>query len=280
MRDGRLKGKVAYITGAARGIGRAQAVRMAEEGADLIIVDLGATGADVHYKLASQSDLVETGRQIQAAGGRALIRTADVRNPAALAAAADDGVREFGRLDIVSANAGIHSFGNALDMSEQTWRDMIDINLTGVFNTIRATVPHIRAGGRGGSVVITSSVAGLRPYAELSHYTASKHGVIGFARSLALELAPESIRVNTVNPTGVATDMILSPTAIELAGSHLAPEDRTVEGVGRMFQAMQALPVPWIEAVDVANATVFLVSDEARYITGIALPVDAGGLLK
>ncbi len=277
---GRVEGKVAFITGAARGIGRSQALRLAEEGADIIVVDIDQRTESVPYELSSAADLAETARQVEELGRRVVVRTADVRDPETLKAAADDGVAELGRLDIVSANAGIVSYGTAIDMPDGMWRDMIDINLTGVWNTVRATVPHIRAGGRGGSIVVTSSVAGLRPYEDLSHYAAAKHGVMGFARSLALELAPELIRVNTVNPGGVATGMIHNAETYALFAPELQEKERTAEAIRSSFQADNALPIPWVEPIDVANAMLFLVSEEARYITGIALPIDGGGLLK
>lgn len=277
---GRLDGKVAFVTGAARGIGSSQAVRFAEEGADVILVDIARRIGNLPYDLASEDDLDATARQIRQLGRRVRTYTADVRDVEALRAAADGGVADLGRLDVVAASAGIISYGTAVELPEELWRQALDVNLTGVWNTVRATVPHLRTGGRGGSVVLTSSVAGLRAYPDHPHYVASKHGLMGLARALALELGPESIRVNVVNPGGVATEMIHNPQTFALFAPDVPEAERDETTLAPSFQEGNALPVPWVEPIDVANATLFLVSDEARYITGIALPVDAGALLK
>jgi (+)-trans-carveol dehydrogenase len=276
--SGRLEGKVALVTGAARGQGRSHAIRLAEEGADIIAVDICAQVDSVPYAMATPDDLAETAREVEALDRRIVASEADVRDYGALAQAVDAGVAELGRLDVVSANAGISSYGPAVEIEEQMWRDMIDTNLTGVWHTVKATVPHIRAGGHGGSIILTSSAAGLMAYPMLAHYTAAKHGVVGLMRTLALELAPEMIRVNTVNPTAVDTPMVQNqPTYTLFMGGK---EDATKEEAAVAFQELNALPIPWVEAVDISNAVVFLASDEARYITGVTLPVDAGTLIK
>jgi (+)-trans-carveol dehydrogenase len=187
-------------------------------------------------------------------------------------------VAQLGRLDIVSANAGIVSYGTLDDITEQTWQDMIDINLTGVWRTVRASLPHIRAGGRGGSIILTSSTAGLMAYPGIGHYTAAKHGVVGLMRTLALELAPEMIRVNSVHPTSVNTDMVNNEATYKLFVPGV--ENPTTEQFAEVSTQMQALPIPWVEPVDISNALLFLASDEGRYITGVALPVDAGVIIK
>ena len=202
-----------------------------------------------------------------------------MRDPDALTAALDDGVRQLGRLDIVSANAGIVSFGRVEDLTEPTWRDMIDVNLTGVWHTVKAAIPHLRAAG-GGSIVITSSGAGLKGLPNTGHYTAAKHGVVGLMRTLANELAPDMIRVNTVHPGSVDTTMIQNQATYHLFLPDHDAGQITHEEVMPAFQATNALPIPWVESIDISNAVLFLASDEARYITGVTLPVDAGVLIK
>jgi (+)-trans-carveol dehydrogenase len=276
--SGRVEGKVALVTGAARGQGRSHALRLAQEGADIIAVDLCAQVDSVPYEMATPGALAETVRQVETLDRRIVAREADVREFAALAQIVTAATTELGRLDIVVANAGISSFSPAVEMDEQVWRDMIDVNLTGVWQTVKAAVPHIRAGGRGGSIVLTSSVAGLKPYANVAHYVAAKHGVIGLMKTLALELASDMIRVNTVNPTQVPTPMIMNDPTKEVFVPDVV--DPTDEHLAQASQALQVLPIPWVEAVDVSNAILFLSSDEARYITGVALPIDAGALIK
>ena len=273
---GRLENKVAFITGAARGQGRSHAVRLAQEGADIIAVDLCAQVDSVPYPMATPDDLAETVRQVEALDRRIVASQADVRDLAALQTAVDAGVAELGRLDIVSANAGIASFGAADELGDEAWRDMIDTNLTGVWHTARAAIPHVKAGGRGGSIVLTSSAAGLMAYPGIAHYVSAKHGVVGLMRTLALELAPDMIRVNSLHPTQVDTPMIMNDATKQL----FVPDDLTDEKFVEVSQEMNALPIPWVEAVDISNALLFLASDEARYITGVALPVDAGAVIK
>jgi SDR family mycofactocin-dependent oxidoreductase len=207
---GQLDGKVAFITGAARGQGRSHAITLAREGADIIAVDLCRQAQSVPYPMATPDDLAETVKEVEALDRRIIASQADIRDLAALTEAVDHGVAELGRLDIVLANAGISSMAPTLEMDEATWTEMIDINLTGQWKTIKAAVPHIVEGGRGGSVVITSSLAAITTNENIAHYTAAKHGLIGLMRVLAKELAPHNIRVNTLHPTTVATPMILN----------------------------------------------------------------------
>jgi (+)-trans-carveol dehydrogenase len=277
---GRVEGKVAFVTGAARGQGRSHALRLAEEGADIIAVDIAGQIDTVPYAMATPDDLAETVKEVEALDRRIVATQADVRDYGAVKAALDDGVAQLGRLDIVAANAGIFSFGKADVLEEQTWQDMIDVNLTGVWHAVKAAIPHLKAGGQGGSIVLTSSTAGLMPFENMAHYTAAKHGVVGLMRVLAVELAPDFIRANSVHPTSVNTDMIHNDATYELFSPDLTPEQRTKEVLGERFQTLNALPIKWVEPRDISNAVLFLASDEARYITGITLPVDAGSLIK
>jgi (+)-trans-carveol dehydrogenase len=273
-----LQGKVALITGAARGQGRRHAIALAQQGVDIIAVDRCSDVGTVPYPLATKEDLAETVRQVEALDRRIVATEADVRDSAALTAAVDDGVAQLGRLDIVSANAGILSFGTADQLSDESWEDMIGVNLTGVWKTCRAAIPHIVAGGRGGTIVLTSSVAGLKAYGGLPHYVAAKHGVVGLMKAMANELAPQNIRVNSINPTQVDTDMVQNEAMYKLWSPDEAHPTR--EMFGAKSRATGLLPVDWVEVDDISNALIFLVSDMGRYITGIALPVDAGVLAR
>ena len=276
---GRVEGKVAFITGAARGQGRSHAIRLAEEGADIIAVDLCAQVDTVPYPMATPEDLDQTVKAVEALDRRIVATQADVRDYPALKAALDDGVAQLGRLDIVAANAGIAGTADGTsNLSEAEWQDMIDINLTGVWHATKAAVPHLVEGGRGGSIVLTSSAAGLMAYPNIGHYVAAKHGVVGLMRTLALELAPHSIRVNSLHPTQVDTPMIMNDTIFRLFMPDA--ENPTREDFAPASQEMNALPIPWVEAVDISNALLFLASDEARYITGVTLPIDAGAVVK
>ncbi|MBV9794410.1 MAG: mycofactocin-coupled SDR family oxidoreductase [Actinobacteria bacterium] len=277
---GRVEGKVAFVTGAARGQGRSHALRLAEEGADIIAVDIAAQIDTVPYAMSTPDDLAQTVKEVEALDRRIIATQADVRDYDALKSAVDDGVAQLGRLDIVAANAGIFGHARAEEMPEQTWQDMIGVNLTGVWHAAKAAIPHIRAGGHGGSIVLTSSTAGLMPFENFAHYTAAKHGVVGLMRTLALELAPDFIRVNSVHPTSVNTDMIHNSATYELFAPDLPPEQRTKEVLGERFQTLNALPIRWVEPRDISNAVLWLASDESRYVTGVTLPIDAGSLIK
>ena len=275
---GKLDGKVAFITGAARGQGRNHAVRLAAEGADIIAVDRCAPIDTVGYPMATADDLAETVRQVQALGRRIIATEADVRDSDAMTRAVDDGVTQLGRLDIVLANAGIATFAPAKELTDAAWDTMIDINLSGVFRTIRPTIAHLEKNTGGGAIVIISSTAGLRGMANIAHYAAAKHGLVGLMKVLAIELAPSKIRVNTVHPTNVDTAMIQNEVTYGL----FAPDRDDVgrEDIAPRMAAINALPVPWVEVDDVTDAVLYLVSDSGRYVTGITLPVDAGMVVK
>jgi SDR family mycofactocin-dependent oxidoreductase len=275
---GRVEGKAAFITGVARGQGRSHAVRLAQEGADIIGIDVCADIETVPYRGATTEDLAETVRQVEALGRRIFVAHADVRDFDSIKAALDNGVERLGRFDIVVANAGIVSSGMAAELSEDQWTQMIDVDLSGVWRTCKAAIPHLLAGDRGGSIVITSSGAGLKGYPNSAHYVSAKHGLVGLMRTLALELAPRFIRVNTIHPTNVDTDMIQNEASYRLFRPDL--EQPTREDFLATAMNMNALPIPWIDSIDVSNAMLFLASDEARYITGAALPVDAGVSIK
>jgi len=275
---GRVAGKVAFITGAARGQGRSHAVRLAEEGADIIAVDALADIETVPYPMASEADMKETVRLVEALGRRIVALTADVRDYDSIRTALDRGVAELGHVDIVLANAGILSFGAAHELSEQTWAEMIDINLTGVWRTAKAAIPYLVEQGTGGSIILTSSVAGLRSYTGVGHYVSAKHGVVGLMKTLAQELAEHHIRVNTVNPTQVDTPMVQNQDMYDLFSPDI--ENPTKEDFAQASGETILYPIPWVESIDVSNAVLFLASDEARFITGVALPVDGGVLVK
>lgn len=271
---GRMDGKVALITGAARGQGRSHAVRLAEEGAEIVALDICAQVETAPYDMPTADDLAETVKLVEDLDRRIVAREADVRDLAALQRVVEEGIAEFGHIDVVCANAGIGTIASALEMDELTWDEMIDINLTGVWKTIKAAIPPMIERGQGGAIIITSSVAGLFGFPNLAHYSAAKHGVVGIMRVLAQELAPHGIRVNTVNPTTVNTPMIMSDAFIQLIRPDL--ETPTAEDMGEAFKGLNCLPIPWVEPVDISNAVLWLASDEARYVTGVALPVDAG----
>jgi (+)-trans-carveol dehydrogenase len=275
---GRVEGKVAFITGAGRGQGRSHAVRLAEEGADVIAIDI-CHDVEGALPMATAEDLAETAKLVEALDRRIITRQADVRDLDAVKAAVDEGVAHLGRLDIVLASAGVAMMGGRADkMRVNSWTATIDINLTGLWNTTRAAIPHLIAGGRGGSIVLTSSVGGERAMPNMSHYVSAKHGVIGLMRSLAVELGEHSIRVNSVLPTNVNTPMFMNEGLFKMYRPDL--ENPGPDDIKPMAQLMHVLPIGWVEPTDVSNAILFLVSDEARYITGVELPVDGGTLLK
>jgi SDR family mycofactocin-dependent oxidoreductase len=276
---GALDGKVAFITGAGRGQGRSHAVRLAADGADIIALDLCADAVGtVGYPLATPDDLDETVALVEAEGRRAVKGIADVRDLAQVQAVVEDGLAQLGRIDIVCANAGIGTWAVAWEMTAEQWKDMIDINLTGVFNAARAALPSMVERGEGGSVILTSSTAGLIGYANTAHYTAAKHGVIGLMKVLAQETGPHGIRVNAVCPTTVNTPLVINDATFEL----FAPdkENPGPADVREPFAALNILDVPWIEPADVSEAVAWLASDAARYVTGTSLPIDAGNTAK
>jgi (+)-trans-carveol dehydrogenase len=276
---GRVEGKVAFITGAARGQGRSHAVRLAQEGADIIAIDICKQIDSVRIPLSTPEDLAETADLVKGHNRRIYTAEVDVRDYDALKAAVDAGVEQLGRLDIIVANAGIGNGGATLDKTaERDWTDMIDVNLGGVWKTVKAGVPHILAGGRGGSIILTSSVGGLKAYPHTGHYVAAKHGVVGLMRTFAVELGEHNIRVNSLHPTNVNTPLFMNEGTMKLFRPDLqnpGPDDMAV-----VAQMMHVLPTGWVEPEDVSNAVLFLASDEARYITGVTLPIDAGSCLK
>ena len=267
---GRVEGKVAFITGAARGQGRSHAVRLAEEGADIIAMDVLEDYASMSYPMASEDDLAETVRRVEALGRRIVAGRADVRDPASLEKVLGDGVSQLGHLDIVSANAGICSVQPWDQVSPRIWQDTLDTNLTGVWNTMVTAVPHLIDNG-GGSIIATSSTAGIKGLPFLSPYVAAKHGVVGIARSLAHELAHHHIRVNTVHPSGVNTPMLIGLGGLE-------PLIELEPDLGGIFQ--NTYPVKTVDARDVSEAVLFLASDESRYVTGLEFTIDAGASIR
>ncbi len=276
---GRLDGKVAFVTGAARGQGRSHALRMAQEGADIIAIDIEGQIGSVPYAMSTEADMAETVKQIEALDRRIVASKADVRDFGHVKKALDEGVAQLGKLDIVSANAGIFSFGAMDELSEEEFDDMIDVNLKGVWHAAKAAVPHLKA-NKGGSMILTSSTAGINAIPNIGHYVAAKHGVVGLMKTLAMELGPDMIRVNSVHPTAVNTDMIQNQATYDLFMPDLPDAERTKENATPRFQAMNILPIPWVEPVDISNAVLWLASDESRYVTGLELKVDAGLTLR
>lgn len=277
---GRLEGKVAFITGAARGQGRSHAVRLAQEGADIIAVDICENIDTVtpFYPLATEEELAETAAQVEALDRRIVARRADVRDLDQLQAVFDEGAVELGRVDIVVANAGIATYGLSWELTSEQWKDMIDVNLTGVFHTAKVAIPALIEAGNGGSIVFTSSIGGLKGIQHVAHYVAAKHGIVGLMRTMANELGQYKIRVNTVHPTNVDTIMIQNPGTYSMfaPGDPEPTQDKAMAG----FMSLNTLPVPWIDPVDISNAVLYLSSDEGRYVTGVTLPVDAGAYVK
>ena len=270
---GKLDGRVALITGGARGQGRSHALTLAREGADIVICDIAAQIDTVPYPMGTKEQLDETVSLVEDLDRRCVAVQADVRDGAQMKAVVDRALSEFGKIDILLANAGIFSFGTIAEMSDQMWADMIDTNLTGVFNSIRAVLPHMIE-RRSGRIVATASMAGRVGMPNIAHYVAAKWGVIGLVKSVAMEVAQYGITVNAVCPTGVDTDMIQNEHAYRLFLPDM--ENPTREDAAKAFAALNALPIHWVEPQDISNAILFLVSDDARYITGNAMPVAAG----
>jgi (+)-trans-carveol dehydrogenase len=277
---GRVEGKVAFVTGAAIGQGRSHAVRLAQEGADIIAIDVCKPIVEnTTIPAATPEDLAETADLVKAHNRRIFTAEVDVRDYDAMKAAVDAGVEQLGRLDIIVANAGIGNGGDTLDQcSEHDWQEMIDINLSGVWKSVKAGVPHLISGGNGGSIVLTSSVGGLKAYPHCGNYVAAKHGVVGIMRSFAVELGQHMIRVNSVHPTHVSTGMIMNEGTWKMFRPDL--ENPGPDDMAPICQMFHTLPIPWVDPIDISNAVLFFVSDEARYITGVTLPIDAGSCLK
>lgn len=272
---GKVDGKVALITGGARGQGRSHALTLAREGADIVICDIASQIETVPYPMGTKAQLDETVRLVEDLDRRCIAVKADVRDGKQVQAVVDRAISEFGKIDILCANAGIFSFSTIAEMTDQKWNDLIDTNLTGVFNAMRAVLPHMMR-QKYGRIVATSSMAGRQGFGNIGHYVASKWGIIGLVKSLALEVAAAGITVNAVCPTTVDTDMIQNETCYRLfvpGVEHPAKEDAM-----KAFTMMNPIPVPWVEVQDISNAILFLVSDDARYITGVALPVSAGSV--
>ena len=266
---GKLQGRVAFITGAARGQGRAHAIRLARDGVDIIGVDICEDIASMTYANGTWAELEETQRLVEAEGRTMVIGKADVRNQPALRAVFEEGYARFGRVDIVIANAGIIRVGPSEDPVAE-WQDTLDTILTGSFNTVQVALPRMREGGRGGSVVLVSSTAGLKGTASeepsSQAYAAAKRGLVGYMQVLANQYAPDMIRVNTIHPTGVVSGMTMNDAM-----------QKAMANAGSNISAMQnALPISILQAEDIANAVAYLVSDEASFITGVAWPLDAG----
>jgi (+)-trans-carveol dehydrogenase len=271
----RLDGKVAFVTGAGHGQGRSHAVRLAEDGADIVAVDICRQIDGVPYPLATADELAETVALVEQTDRRAVAVQADIRSSADLDRAVRTAVAELSRIDILVANAGIWSLSHeSWTLDDDTWQTMIDVNLTGQWKTAKAVIPTMIAQGGGGAITLTSSSIGLKAVAGNVHYTSAKHGVIGLMRTLAHELAPHNIRVNAVCPTTVGTAMIKNDSLYQLFRPDLA--EPTFDDCALGLQGLNIMPISTIEPRDVSNAIAWLVSDEARYVTGIALPVDAG----
>ncbi len=279
MTAGRLQGKVVFITGAARGMGRSHAIRLAAEGADIIGMDVCGPVPGMKAPLASADDLAETVAAVEAQDRRMVSFTADVTDEDALVAGLADGVAQLGRLDCAVANAGISGVSNPVaEMPVQDWRDVIETNLTGVFITAKAAVPHIQAHGEGGSILLISSALGLRGKQNVAGYTASKHALVGLMRAMAIELAPDRIRVNTIHPTNVATPLVLNDYTFGRFRPEL--EHPTEDDVRPLFQELNLLEVPWIQPSDISEAVLYLAAESGRYVTGSLHKVDAGWITK
>ena len=276
---GRVHGTVALITGAARGQGRSHAVRLAQEGADIVLLDAASPIGTIEYAMPTAEDLDAVAKEVEALDRRAVVIRADVRDVEEVGAAVADAAGQLGRLDTVVANAGV--LGPARRTWEYTaeeWNAVVDVNLTGVWATVRAALPVMIEAGRGGSVVLISSIAGLRGVPQVANYVTAKHGLVGLAGALANEVAEFGIRVNTIHPTNVRTPMIDNPVSARLFRPDL--QNPTLDDGTETLQRINLLPVPWVESEDISNAVLWLASDEARYVTGAAIPVDAGMLSK
>lgn len=276
---GRVAGKVALVSGAARGQGRSHALRLAEEGADIIAFDVCGPVPSQGNPASTPEDLAETVARIEQLDRRVVSRQVDARDYGAVESIIADGVAELGGLDIAVVNHGITGIPDALHRtSVENWKNVLDTNLTSVWHVARAAVRVFRDQGRGGSIVITSSAAGIRAVPNMGAYVAAKHGLIGLMRALAHENAEQMIRVNSVHPTAVSTPMIHNENTYRIFRPDL-PEP-TAEDTIAPFRGQNLLPIPWVEPEDVSNGVLFLASDEARYLTGVMLPIDAGNVMR
>jgi SDR family mycofactocin-dependent oxidoreductase len=279
---GRVSGKVAFVTGAARGQGRSHAIRLAEEGADIIAIDLCEDIPSIGYAMATPEDLEETAQYVEKTGQRIVTAKADVRDAAQLRAALDEGIAEFGKLDIVVAQAGVA--GMKGEPQIDAWCDVINTNLVGTINAIQVSLPHLKDGA---SIIATGSTAALMDVAKVDNpgsdlggvaYLTSKRALSGYVHDLATHLAPRGIRANVVHPTNCNTDMLQSEPMYRSFRPDL--EKPTRADAEPVFGVQQAMKIPYIEPVDISNMVLFLASDEARYVTGMQMRVDGGGYLK
>ncbi len=276
---GRVSGKVALVTGAARGQGRSHAIELAKEGARIVATDVGAGMlAGVEYPVATSAELQETARLVRDLGGEILIAEADIRDPAAIQAVVDAGLAEFGYIDVVVANAGVFTWGAAPEMSWDDWFTVIDINLNGTWNTVRAVLPSMIARGQGGSIMMTASQIATRGQSNCVAYGASKAGIVGMMRALAAELAPHNIRVNTIHPSTVYSPMILNEPVYKVFRPDL--ENPGVPEMEAELRPFHMLDVAALDPIDVSHAVVYLASDESRYVTSLKLALDAGSTQK
>jgi (+)-trans-carveol dehydrogenase len=276
---GRVEGKVALITGAARGQGRAHALRLADEGADIIAIDICRPVETVDYQGTTEEDLAETERLVKNAGRNVVAAVADVRDYDAISAVVSRGVEQLGHLDIVIANAGIMAHPAKIwQFSEQQWQTTMDVNLTGVWHTLKATVPVLIEQGTGGSIIMTSSTAGAKGAANFGNYVATKHAIIGMSKTAAIELGEYGIRVNTILPTSVDTHLIQSQPLYDLFRPDLESPSRA--DTEPSFESLHLLPLRWLQPSDIAAAALWLASDESKYVTGLELRVDAGFSIK
>ncbi|MFE9327507.1 mycofactocin-coupled SDR family oxidoreductase [Nocardia sp. NPDC052278] len=273
---GRVEGRIALVTGPAQGQGRAHALELASEGADLVLVDLLQDHEDVHYPMGTREQLDDTAAECEKRGAKVLVHVADVRDRAAMEAVVADAQVKLGVIDLVVANAGVCPSSIPFwEIGARRWSTIMDINVLGVLNTVSAAVPGMVENDIQGSVVITASLLGLKAGRNIADYAAAKHAVVGLMRSMALELAPRMIRVNALAPNSVDTNMINNPTIFKAFRPDL--EHPVREDVIEAFRSLQPMPVPWTQPEDIAKAMIYLASHESRHVTGIVLPVDLGG---
>ncbi|MFF5991270.1 mycofactocin-coupled SDR family oxidoreductase [Prauserella flavalba] len=274
---GRVSGRVALITGAARGQGRSHAVRLAQEGADIVAVDLCRDQPELLYGQGTPDDLAETVRLVEKEGRRVIARAGDVRDQTTMDAVVAEALGEFGKIDILVSNAGIANQSAAHELTDKQWDDILGTNLVGAFHAAKAVIPGMLE-RRSGSIVFVSSTVGLRGVPGMAHYGASKHGLQGLMLSLANELGPSGIRVNSVNPGTVNTPMAMNDTLLKMFIPDV--ENPTEEDAAKAYGTLTLLPAPWVEPEDVSNAVLWLASDEARYVSGVAIPIDCGQLAR
>lgn len=270
---GQLDGRVALVTGGARGQGRSHAITLGQEGANIIVCDIASPLRTLNYQLSTPADLEETAAAVSALGRNVFAARADVRDPDEMRAVVDNGQEVCGPIDIVVANAGICHTGVSWELTDEEWDDVLTVNLKGPWQTVKAAVPGMIEREAGGSIVITSSASGFMGIPNMAHYNAAKWGVRGLVQTLANECAPYGIRVNSVAPTAVATPMALNDAMVRLFGGR---DDATLDDARPAYLSMNVLQVPWIDPEDVSHAVLYLVSDRARYVTGTDLRVDAG----